>query len=477
MAVTAAHAGTPAASGTGQNPAAVPSIFQPTEATAAGPTVDLSVEYIVENSYSGWKWECTEPWVSWKKALKDCPKLKILELCCSGGSPTHALRSLGIPIEVYQWNSDPDQKQFLEKANDNNENIHCGADIGNIMNTAIDGFPLVQWIFASPPLAKETAYMPLEVKGAIIRSEDFLAFHRTCAVIRHQARKGCLMNFIIEGDHWWLKVPNGNVCPLEYLKLAMQRYLGTEWCVVTGTYTAADFGLPHVRTKCYLRGHRIALYTNGVPVRVIPLSPGGRNQCRLRDLLIRSDPSNPDLVHGITDTGDSSKNLKTGRELLMQTITDGKFRDRIAVVPLHTKPYGIVTGWPSLRSQISFDIVSDLTKNDKIWLLSMDSLENPTVSQLLQNYERGALLGFPRAVCRFDCSEDNYSKVKKKVFSTAMPVPLVGAMVATSLLSIGRSIGFTALTEWISSGVLPPLDSGAAAPFVEDAGAAVEDTG
>ena len=467
MEAAAGSACTPAVSEMRTSPAPVPNMFQPRD-TAAAATVDLSVEYITQNSYSGWIWECTEPWSSWKKMLSDCPKLKILELCCSGGSPTHALRSLGIPIEVYQWNSDLIQKSFLELANDSHCNIHCGPDVGSIMNNSIDGFPSAHWIFASPPLTRETAYMPLEVRGAIVRSEDYLAFHRTCAVIRHQANHGSLMNFVIEGEHWWLKVPPGNVCPLEYLKSELQRYLGNEWCVVTGTYNVADFALPQIRTKCYLRGYRRSLYANGVPVRVIPLSPAGRNQCKLRDLLIEPGGINST----ITENGASSKNLKTGKELLKTVTTDWRNKDRIAVLPLDRKPLSIVTGWPSARSQISVDIVPELTKTDKVWLLSLDSLDKPSVHHLLQPYERGALQGFPRTVCKHhevSSATESYYEMKKKVFSSAMPVPLIGAIIATNLLSIGRGIGFAALSDWISSGVLPAaVDPAVAASLLDE---------
>jgi DNA (cytosine-5)-methyltransferase 1 len=386
-------------------------------------------------------WEKDPQWCSWKCALKRfIGDMKVLELCGGTGAGYLALQKL-LPIGSLQlvghWDTDEELGQILNVIHGKSSALHLGPEQGDIMQVRTDSFPSANIAIAGPPCP------PWSSMGNNNSFGDKRAdvFWKVVDIVLHQANTASLGMFVLENvEALSHKRKGGELSPLKTIMDRLKAGLPENWALGAHVCSALDFGLPQRRRRVYIVGHRSDLFGD------TPFSEP--------EHFARRYPLSEFLQHNGLHTQPSD--TAQGTELQKQNLVDWKCEytsfmthpvneGSLAIVDISRTPSGR-TAWGS-RS-LNPDMVECLTASGpKLHLFSLgEGTGKLSTDRRLQGHERARLQGFPPSICTL---VDN-GRVHKRIFGNAMAVSVVGAVVATELVSLLATASHDAIAAWLS---------------------------
>jgi DNA (cytosine-5)-methyltransferase 1 len=388
-------------------------------------------------------WENDPQWRNWKEALQQFTgQLKVLELCGGTGAGYLSLQKL-LPIDALQlvghWDTDAELGQILNNLHGESSAVHLGPEQGDIMKARTDSFPSANIAIAGPPCP------PWSSMGNKHSFDDKRAdvFWKVVDIVLHQASTGSLGMFVLENvEALTHKVKGLALSPLQTIMARLQADLPDNWALGAHVCSALDFGLPQRRRRVYIVGHRSDLFGD------TPFAEPKHFELRYQ------------LSTFLQHNGLHARPCDTapGTPLQRQNLVDWKSAyDNFMIHPVNAGSLAIVdiTRTPSGRTTwgsktLNPDIVECLTASGpNLHLFSLgEGIGKLSTDRRLQGHERAALQGFPPSVCALVTN----APAHKRIVGNAMAVSVVGAVLATELVSLLATSSHDNIAAWLSSG-------------------------
>lgn len=203
-------------------------------------------------------------------------KATILTPCAGIDGPGQALKDLRIPYHIYAWDIDASVGRVLRRAHRSCVDAAVGPISGDILRLRLGSVPLANLLIAGPPCP------PWSTLGSGNSFSDprALVFWKVIDMIVNQAARErpvgwqhAFWGFILENVEGMLNVPledraeGIDTSPMDAIVSVLQARLGDKWRLEVTVMHTSDGGLPHKRSRPYLRGTRKDL------MELLPLPP------------------------------------------------------------------------------------------------------------------------------------------------------------------------------------------------------------